>query len=119
MTGNAEKQGFGATGFEIAPTEVVDGYEQELYRLLVVIAETSKPDDPEGCAQEHWVSDESLVRDSYSFLDPSKEDMDVLVEGWALRLTPTCTWSKSARSISTNRPSIQDGDRIKSCGHWR
>jgi hypothetical protein len=60
MTGNAEKQGFDATRFEIAPTEVVDGYEQELYRLLVVIAETSKPDDPKaalrsiGCRTSRW-----------------------------------------------------------------
>jgi hypothetical protein len=48
MTGNAEKQGFGTTRFEIAPTEVVDSYDRELYRLLVLIAETSEPDDPEG-----------------------------------------------------------------------
>ena len=61
-----------------APTEVVDGYDRELDRLLIVIAETSEPDDPEGWAQECCVSDESLVRDFYSFLDPSKEDMDVL-----------------------------------------
>jgi hypothetical protein len=63
MTDNAEKQGFDTIRFEIVPTEVVDGYDRELYRLLVVIAETSEPDDPEGWAQECCVSDESLVRD--------------------------------------------------------
>jgi hypothetical protein len=48
--------------------------------LLVLIAETSAPDDPEGWAQCCCVSDESLVRDFYSFLGPSKEDMVVLSE---------------------------------------
>jgi hypothetical protein len=78
MTENSEKQGFDTTRFEIAPTEVADSYERELYRLLVLIAETSEPDDPEGWAQLCCVSDESLVCDFYSFLEPSKEDMEVL-----------------------------------------
>jgi hypothetical protein len=80
MTDKAKKQGFDTTRFEIAPTEVVDSYDRELYRLLVLIVETSVPDDPEGWAQSYCVSDESLVCDFYSFLDPSKEDMEVLSE---------------------------------------
>jgi hypothetical protein len=62
MTDKAKKQGSDTTRFEIAPTEVVDSYARELYRLLVLIAETSEPDDPEGWAQSCCGSDESLVR---------------------------------------------------------
>jgi hypothetical protein len=56
MTDNAEKRGFDTNRFEIAPAEVVDGYDRELYRLLVLIAETSEPEDPEGWAQLCCVS---------------------------------------------------------------
>ena len=38
MTDKAKKEGFDTTRFEIAPTEVVDGSDRELYRLLVLIA---------------------------------------------------------------------------------
>jgi hypothetical protein len=55
-------------------------FDHDVPRPLVLIAETSEPDDPEGWAQSCCVSDESLVRDFYSFLDPSKEDMEVLSE---------------------------------------
>jgi hypothetical protein len=80
MTDKTKKQGLDTTRFEIAPTEVADSYDRELYRLLVLIAETSEPEDPEGWAQSCCVSDESLVCDFYSFLDPSKEDMELLSE---------------------------------------
>jgi hypothetical protein len=72
MTEKAKKQGIDTTRFETAPTEVADSYDRELYRLLVLIAETSEPDDPEGWAQSCCVSDESLVCDVYSFLDRAK-----------------------------------------------
>jgi hypothetical protein len=57
-TESTPPEGFDTTRFEIAPTDVVDSYDRELYRLLVLIAETSEPDDPEGWAQSCCVSDE-------------------------------------------------------------
>jgi hypothetical protein len=61
-------------------------FDHNVPRPLALIAETSEPDDPEGWAQSCCVWDESLVCDAYSFLDPSKEDMEVLSERLRFRV---------------------------------
>ena len=72
MTNNSEKPGLDPTRFEIAATEIIDSYEPELRRLLIFIAETSDPDDPEDWERDCCVSDESEVRDFYRYLNPSQ-----------------------------------------------